>query len=149
MATHIATPLTQAVYTEWQIMTTPDNTPTEKARRVAVATFRKATYLSACEVERALAFRLHYEKVCQYPNEIGLLGPDDLLIVDFDAIQFGDTKIAVRVIREAANRGVPIGLHTYQDTLVIQELMELPGVVVAKNQLRVRAKLRRLIAARK
>ena len=40
-------------------------------------------------------------------------GPDELLVIDFDHVLFHDKDMAVVKANEAANRGVPVGVHTY------------------------------------
>ena len=110
--------------------------------------FLNALYLSMCEVERADANKMGYERVCQHPVEVGILGPDDLLVIDFNFISFGDTAAAVRLARAAVRNGVPVGIHTYHASPALRELLAEPLVVVAETHRKVRAKLRRLIANR-
>jgi hypothetical protein len=92
------------------------------------------TYVSSDAVERAEAFRLGYAKVCQHPKEIGVLEPDELLTIDFDHVLFDDKDLAVRKANEAANRGVPVGIHTYYPTDPrLERFLALPNVRVAKT----------------
>ena len=109
---------------------------------------QNALYLSMCEVERADANKMGYERVCQHPVEVGILGPDDLLVIDFNFISFGDTAAAVRLVRAAVRNGVPVGIHTFAIPPALRELLNEPLVVLAKTHRRVRAKIRRLIADR-
>jgi hypothetical protein len=71
------------------------------------------TYVSGDACERALAFRLGYRSVCHHPREIGVLGPDEVLVIDLDHVLFDDRDLAIVRANEAANRGVPVGIHTY------------------------------------
>ena len=115
---------------------------------MAAIQIRNAKYLSACEVERADAVTLGYEQVGQHPSEIHKLGSDDVLIVDFNVVQFGDLELAVKMMTDAVRNGVPVGIHTYHASPALRELLAEPLVVVAETHRKVRAKLRRLIANR-
>jgi hypothetical protein len=94
----------------------------------------KGTYVSGDACERAEAFRLGYRSVCHHPKEIGVVGPDEPLVIDFDHVLFDDKDLAVRKANEAANRGVTVGIHTYypNDPRLLRHLA-LPNVVVAKT----------------
>jgi hypothetical protein len=111
--------------------------------------FRNAKYVSACEVEQAEARGMNYEQVVQSPRDVGKLGPDDTLIIDGNNTLFGETELAVKLAIESARSGVPVGVHAYTITPALRELLDEPLVVVAKTHRKVRAKLRRLIAARR
>jgi len=115
---------------------------------MAAIQIRNAKYLSACEVERADAVTLGYEQVGQHPSEIHKLGSDDILIVDFNVVQFGDLELAVKMMTDAVRNGVLVGIHTYHASPALRELLNEPLVAVAKTHRRVRAKIRRLIADR-
>jgi hypothetical protein len=102
------------------------------------------TYVSSDACERAAAYRLGYRNVCQHPKEIGVLGRDELLVIDFDHVLFDDQDLAVLKANEAANRGVSVGIHTYYpDDPRLTRFLALPNVTVAKTHRRLLARLRR------
>lgn len=71
------------------------------------------TYVSGDTNERAEAFLLGYKAVCQHPNEIGVLEPDECLVIDGDRVLFGDKAQAAAKAAEAAKRGVTVGIHSF------------------------------------
>ena len=94
--------------------------------------FRNTKYVSACEVERKEALVMNYEQVAQSPRDIGKLGPDDVLILDANNVQWGETDLAVKLAAESARNGVPVGIHTYKVTPALCNLLDEPLVVIAK-----------------
>ena len=132
-------------------MTThPAPTLTAHNKRLLRAILTKnGTYVSADEVERADARVLGYGTVCGHPNEVGALGPDDLLVIDFNSVQLGDTHRAVQEAMASAQRGVRVGVHAYHFPPPLAELLAEPLVVAANTHARLVSKLRRLIAARR
>jgi len=104
----------------------------------------KGTYASSDACERADAFRFGYLSVCHHPKEIGVLGLEELLVIDFDHVLFGDKDLAVLKANEAASRGVPVGIHTYSpEDPRLTRLLALPNVFVAKTHRRVLVLMRR------
>ena len=93
-----------------------------------------ATYLSSDALERADAYRLGYRTVCQHPKEIGVLEPNETLVLDFNHVLFDEREMVVVQANEAARRGVLVGIHTYHpQALEVYRLAALPNVLVAKN----------------
>jgi hypothetical protein len=93
-----------------------------------------AVYMSSDEVDRADAFKVGYRAVCQHPNEVGSLESGDILVMDVNFVLFDDIALAIDVANEGADRGVLVGLHTYNpDAPALQRLAKLPNVLVAKN----------------
>jgi len=104
----------------------------------------RGTYVSGDACERALAYRLGYRSVCHHPKEIGVLEPDEPLVIDLDHVLFDDRDLAVHKANEAANRGVPVGIHTYYpNDPRLTGFLALASVVVAKTHRRVLARMRR------
>ena len=89
-----------------------------------------------------------YGAVYQHPNEVGPLGPGDVLVLDLNNVLFGDFDAAVRVGVEAARSGAAVGVHTYHpEHLPVAALVELPGVAVAKTHRDLLAAMQPLRAA--
>lgn len=104
----------------------------------------KGIYVSSDACERARAFRLGYRNVCHHPNDVGVIEPNETLVIDFDHVLFDDRDLAVLKANEAANRRVPVGIHTYYPSDPrLTRLLALPNVIVAKTHRRVLALLRR------
>jgi len=103
-----------------------------------------ATYLSNDALERADAYRYGYRTVCQHPKEIGLLEPNETLVIDFNTVLFDDQEMVIVKANEAARRGVLVGIHTYHpQALEVYRLAKLPNVLVAKNHRQLLVKLGR------
>ena len=95
---------------------------------------RNGTYVSADACERADAFALSYQTVCQHPKEVGVLGPEETLVIDFNHVLFDAHDLAVRKATEATRRGVWVGIHTYFiDDPRLAGLRSLPNVLIAKT----------------
>ena len=102
--------------------------------------FIKGTYVSGDEFRRLDARAMGYEVVCQHPNEVGVLGRDDELIIDLDYVLFGDFDTVLRVATEAARNGVTGGVHAYNlEHPALAPLALLPGITVAKTHRALRA----------
>lgn len=103
-------------------------------------------YLSADELERAVAYRrFGYREICAHPKEVGILERDEALVIDFAHVLFDDAPAALMLALDNAERGVPVGIHTYD--LANPRLAPLHGftnVVFAKTHLRILARLRKL-----
>ena len=117
-----------------------------RERRDAVI---EGTYVSGDACERADAFRFGYRTVCHHPKEVGVLGPEQVLVIDFDHVLFDDRDLAVRKANEAAHRGVFVGVHTYYPTDPrLQRFLALPNVHVAKTHRRLLVVMRRRMRAK-
>lgn len=109
----------------------------------------QGTYVSGDEVERADAERMGYGTVCQHPNKVDCLGAGDVLVIDLGNVPFDEKGEAAKLAYDAARAGVPVGVHTYdEDDLRLGVLATEPLIVIARTHRKVRAKLRRLLAAR-
>ncbi len=105
----------------------------------------QGAYVSADEVERAGALIRGYRQVCQHPGEVGVLERDEILVIDFDHVLFGDTDLAATTAVGAARRGVRVGVHTYHlENPRLTPLRSEPNLMVGKTHDRVYAALRRM-----
>ena len=94
----------------------------------------RGTYVSGDEYERVDARDMGYRNVHQHPNEIGSLEPLDLLVIDWDHVLFDDKDVAMASALEAANRGVMVGIHTYNpESSGLGQLRRFPNVRMARN----------------
>jgi hypothetical protein len=90
------------------------------------------TYVSADEIEIALALRLGYRVVRQHVRQIPEPRAGETLVIDFDHVAFDDKDETLVVATNAASRGVLVGVHTYfPENPRLRELAALPMVVVA------------------
>ncbi|MBY0455760.1 MAG: hypothetical protein K2V38_00325 [Gemmataceae bacterium] len=121
--------------------------PTVRLFPAPVGRDARTTYVSADEVGRADAFALGYDAVCQHPNEVGPLGPGDVLVLDADAVLFGDHDALAAAGVAAAHRWAAVGVHTRDPDRLPAVLVAHPNVVVAKTHAELRAALQRLRVA--
>jgi hypothetical protein len=103
-----------------------------------------AVYVSADELERALARGVGYRTVCAHPKEVGVVDVSELLAIDCNPVLVGDPGAAVAAAKDHAGRGGVVGLHTYDpDARELAGLRALPTVVVAKTHKQLLFKLGR------
>jgi dihydrofolate reductase len=70
-------------------------------------------------------------------------------VIDFNDVLFNDKYLAIAKAKEAAERGVLVGIHTYDPTDPrLKPLLDRTNVIVAKTHRRVLARVRRLARLR-
>jgi hypothetical protein len=73
----------------------------------------KGVFVSGDEYGRAKGRKAGFETVLQHPVEVGVLGGDEILVMDFDRVLFDDKKHLLKVANAVAGSGVKVYLLTY------------------------------------